>query len=82
RGAALSAPRLVRAGAEAADDAPALFRPEGTVVVTGAGALGALLARHLVTRHGVQHLVLASRRGPAAEGMEELVAELAEQGAT
>ncbi|XDV63632.1 type I polyketide synthase [Streptomyces sp. R33] len=82
RGAALSAPRLVRAGAEVADDAPAVFRPEGTVLVTGAGALGELLARHLVTRHGVQHLVLASRRGLQAEGMKELVAELAEQGAT
>ncbi|MEV0416509.1 type I polyketide synthase, partial [Streptomyces sp. NPDC050448] len=81
RGAALFVPRLVRAGAEVADDAPAVFRPEGTVLVTGAGALGALLARHLVTRHGVQHLVLASRRGPQADGAQELVAELAEQGA-
>ncbi|WP_369777698.1 type I polyketide synthase [Streptomyces sp. R33] len=81
RGAALSAPRLVRAGAEAAQDAPAVFGPVGTVLVTGAGSLGALVARHLVSRHGVRNLVLASRRGLQAEGMEELVAELAEQGA-
>ncbi|KJY15984.1 hypothetical protein VR46_45420, partial [Streptomyces sp. NRRL S-444] len=76
----LSVPRLVRV-TEQAPDVPAVFGPEGTVLVTGAGALGALLARHVVTRQGVRHLVLASRRGPQAEGMEELVAELAQQGA-
>ena len=38
--------------------------PEGTVLITGGtGVLGRLLARHLVTRHGVRHLVLASRGG-------------------
>ncbi|MFD8294550.1 polyketide synthase dehydratase domain-containing protein, partial [Streptomyces lavendulae] len=52
-------PRLVRATpAEAAPDAP-LFDPEGTVLITGGtGTLGALLARHLVTHHGVRHLLL------------------------
>ena len=36
----------------------------GTVLVTGAtGALGGLVARHLVTTHGARHLLLASRRG-------------------
>ncbi|MEU7688652.1 type I polyketide synthase, partial [Streptomyces spectabilis] len=40
------------------------------------------MARHLVVRHGVRHLVLASRRGADAEGVAGLVAELAEQGAT
>ncbi|MEV0531645.1 type I polyketide synthase [Kitasatospora sp. NPDC050463] len=80
RGAVLSAPRLVRA--VAADATGAAFDPEGTVLVTGGtGSLGALLARHLVTRHGVRHLVLTSRRGPAAAGAEELVAELRELGA-
>ncbi|MZD56552.1 beta-ketoacyl reductase, partial [Streptomyces sp. SID5606] len=38
-------------------------------------------ARHLVARHGVRRLVLASRRGPEAEGAAELVAELAGRGA-
>ncbi|WP_406366012.1 type I polyketide synthase [Streptomyces sp. NBC_01546] len=81
RAAALSVPRLVRAGGEV-PDAPAVFATEGTVLVTGGtGALGALVARHLVTRHGVRHLVLASRRGTDAEGVAELVAELTEQGA-
>nr|AXL05988.1 polyketide synthase [uncultured bacterium] len=78
RGATLSAPRLARA--ETAD-LPETFRPEGTVLVSGAGSLGALVARHLVSRHGVRSLVLASRRGVAAEGMAELVAELTEHGA-
>uniref|UniRef100_UPI000479EFFA type I polyketide synthase n=1 Tax=Actinomadura rifamycini TaxID=31962 RepID=UPI000479EFFA len=38
-------------------------------------------ARHLVARHGVRHLLLASRRGPDADGVDALVAELADQGA-
>jgi rifamycin polyketide synthase module 9/10 len=78
RGTALSAPRLARAGAS---DSPAVFGPEGTVLVSGAGSLGALTARHLVSRHGVRRLVLASRRGWSADGIDVLVAELAGQGA-
>ncbi|MER7057076.1 type I polyketide synthase [Streptomyces sp. NPDC000351] len=81
RGTTLSVPRLVRAGAQ--DTGPSTaFGPQGTVLVSGAGSLGGLVARHLVTRHGVRRLVLASRRGPDAEGATELVTELAEQGAT
>jgi acyl transferase domain-containing protein/NADPH:quinone reductase-like Zn-dependent oxidoreductase/short-subunit dehydrogenase/acyl carrier protein len=58
------------------------FDPLGTVLVTGGtGALGALLARHLVSEHGVNHLLLASRRGPAAEGASQLEAELESLGA-
>ncbi|WP_284748673.1 type I polyketide synthase [Amycolatopsis sp. RTGN1] len=60
----------------------ASFGPEGTVLVTGGtGALGALVARHLATRYGVRHLLLASRRGPDADGAAELVADLVELGA-
>ncbi|MFF0741811.1 SDR family NAD(P)-dependent oxidoreductase [Streptomyces sp. NPDC004111] len=55
---------------------------DGTVLLTGAGVLGGLLARHLVAAHGARHLVLASRRGEDAPGAAELVAELAESGAT
>ncbi|WP_030950296.1 type I polyketide synthase, partial [Streptomyces sp. NRRL S-646] len=56
--------------------------PDGTVLVTGGtGGLGALVARHLVTEHGIRHLLLASRRGLEAPGAGELVAELAELGA-
>ncbi|MGR4885001.1 type I polyketide synthase, partial [Streptomyces sp. LARHCF249] len=81
RGTALSVPRLVRVTGEVPDDS-AVFGPEGTVLITGGtGTLGALVARHLVTRHGVRSLVLAGRQGPDAEGAQELVAELTEQGA-
>ncbi|RSN71057.1 type I polyketide synthase, partial [Actinomadura sp. WAC 06369] len=81
RGTALAAPRLARAADRAAGE-PAAFDPAGTVLVTGGtGSLGALVARHLVARHGVRRLVLAGRRGPDAEGARELVAELTEQGA-
>jgi acyl transferase domain-containing protein/acyl carrier protein len=53
----------------------------GTVLVTGGtGGLGALIAEHLVAAHGARHLVLASRRGPAAPGAPELVSRLAELG--
>ncbi|MFI0816153.1 SDR family NAD(P)-dependent oxidoreductase [Streptomyces sp. NPDC021098] len=52
------------------------------VLVTGAsGALGGLVARHLVTGHGVRRLLLTSRRGMAAPGATELVAELTGLGA-
>ncbi|QKV91028.1 SDR family NAD(P)-dependent oxidoreductase [Streptomyces sp. NA02950] len=57
--------------------------PEGTVLITGAtGTLGGLVARHLVTEHGIRHLLLLSRRGPAAKGISELRADIGELGAT
>ncbi|MEV6640631.1 SDR family NAD(P)-dependent oxidoreductase [Amycolatopsis sp. NPDC051371] len=60
---------------------PAPLDPEGTVLITGGtGGLGRLLARHLAGS-GAGHLLLASRRGPAAEGVEELRAELSSLGA-
>ncbi|MFC5184934.1 type I polyketide synthase [Actinomadura harenae] len=63
-------------------DRPERAFGDGTVLISGAtGALGALTARHLVTAHGVRDLLLVSRRGPAADGMRELVAELAGLGA-
>ncbi|WP_431937522.1 MDR/SDR family oxidoreductase, partial [Micromonospora sp. RP3T] len=61
---------------------PAGLDSRGTVVVTGGtGVLGGLVARHLVTTHGVRHLVLLSRQGPAAAGAAELVGELTGLGA-
>jgi NADPH:quinone reductase-like Zn-dependent oxidoreductase/thioesterase domain-containing protein/acyl carrier protein len=60
---------------------PAPLDPEGTVLVTGGtGGLGGLVARHLTKAHGVRHLVLASRRGPDADGAAELTAELEDLG--
>ncbi|MEU0744440.1 SDR family NAD(P)-dependent oxidoreductase [Streptomyces sp. NPDC006134] len=61
---------------------PAPLDPDGTVLVTGGtGTLARLLARHLVTRHGVRHLLLLGRRGPAAPGAARFEAELGELGA-
>ncbi|MFJ6296247.1 SDR family NAD(P)-dependent oxidoreductase [Streptomyces griseoviridis] len=61
---------------------PRAWDPEGTVLITGgAGVLGSLLARHLVTRHGMRHLVLTGRRGPDTPGAPELAAELRDLGA-
>ncbi|MFH8371796.1 SDR family NAD(P)-dependent oxidoreductase [Streptomyces sp. NPDC018031] len=57
--------------------------PDGTVLITGGtGTLGGLVARHLVARHGVRHLLLAGRRGAAAPGATALRDELAGLGAT
>ncbi|KAB1108678.1 SDR family NAD(P)-dependent oxidoreductase, partial [Micromonospora aurantiaca] len=60
----------------AAPPAGAGWRPAGTVLVTGGtGALGRHVARWLLA-NGAAEVVLASRRGPAAPGAAELVAEL------
>ncbi|WP_329061791.1 type I polyketide synthase [Streptomyces sp. NBC_01429] len=54
----------------------------GSVLITGGtGALGRLVARHLVTEHGVTELLLLSRRGPEAPGASALTGELAALGA-
>ncbi|MER6961948.1 SDR family NAD(P)-dependent oxidoreductase, partial [Streptomyces sp. NPDC000618] len=56
---------------------------DGTVLITGGtGTLGRLIARHLVSRHGVRSLVLLSRRGQDAPGVSELTQELAGLGAS
>ncbi|MDI5967339.1 SDR family NAD(P)-dependent oxidoreductase [Streptomyces sp. SL54] len=61
---------------------PRRLDPRGTVLVTGGtGALGSLVARHLVTAYGIKQLVLLSRSGLEAPGAAELVAELSELGA-
>ncbi|MFE1979517.1 type I polyketide synthase, partial [Streptomyces hygroscopicus] len=53
----------------------------GSVLVTGGtGALGAQVARWLVA-NGAEHVVLTSRRGPAAPGAAELRDELVASGA-
>ncbi|WP_432843846.1 SDR family NAD(P)-dependent oxidoreductase [Dactylosporangium sp. CA-092794] len=54
----------------------------GTVLITGGtGGLAAPVARHLVTRHGVRHLLLAGRRGPDAPGAAALAEQLTGLGA-
>ncbi|MCK2244831.1 MULTISPECIES: type I polyketide synthase [unclassified Crossiella] len=75
----LRVPRLIRVRPSTAGRT---WDPDGTVLITGGtGVLGGLLARHLVTRHGVRRLLLTSRRGPAAPGAAELQAELTTLGA-
>ncbi|MDG4794567.1 type I polyketide synthase [Micromonospora sp. WMMD1082] len=80
RAGALSTPRLLRDSA-GTGTGPALD-PEGTVLVTGGtGTVGAVVAAHLVRQHGVRRLLLASRRGAAAPGAAEVVADLTALGA-
>src|SRR5262249_43422320 len=75
--------RLVRVSPQPPASMSASWRPGGTVLIPGGtGTLGGLVARHLVPRHGVRHLLLTSRRGPAASGAGALVEELAALGAT
>ncbi|GAB3823362.1 hypothetical protein GCM10027610_000190 [Dactylosporangium cerinum] len=78
RAGAVLVPRLARATVAA----PTPRDLPGTVLITGGtGVLAGLLAEHLVRTHGVRHLILTSRRGPAAPGAADLVARLAELGA-
>jgi acyl transferase domain-containing protein/acyl carrier protein len=80
RAGELLAPRLTRA--QVPEPGPEPIDPQRTVLITGAtGALGALLARHLVAEHGARQLLLVSRSGPEAGGAAELQAELESLGA-
>ena len=81
RGAAVRRPRLARVPPPPAEPAPARpWDPGGTVLISGGGALGGLLARHLAGTRGVRNLLLASRRGPAAEETRQLAVDLAAAG--
>ncbi|MFD5174269.1 type I polyketide synthase [Nocardia sp. NPDC058379] len=78
-GAGLGAPG---ANAAVTDSTDVAGFGDGTVLITGGtGGLGGVIARHLVAGYGVRSLLLVSRRGPRAEGVDTLVAELAESGA-
>ncbi|MGZ2355087.1 type I polyketide synthase, partial [Streptomyces sp. 372A] len=82
RDGAVLAPRLVAARRPESDDRPTPIDPDGTVLITGGtSGLGAAFARHLAAEHGARRLLLVSRRGPAAAGVDELVADLAGYGA-
>ncbi|GAA0440348.1 hypothetical protein Acor_12850 [Acrocarpospora corrugata] len=77
RDGAILVPRLARRPIQA----PAELG-SGTVLITGGtGALGALVARRLVERHGVRDLLLVSRRGLDAPGAGRLVSHLGSYGA-
>lgn len=54
----------------------------GTVLITGGtGMAGAALARHVVSRYRVPHVLLTSRSGLEAHGVPELVRQLQDAGA-
>ncbi|MFF3209009.1 SDR family NAD(P)-dependent oxidoreductase, partial [Streptomyces sp. NPDC002962] len=80
RGSGVFVRRLVRAPL---DDRTTTrqWSPTGTALVTGGtGGLGAHVARWLAAQ-GAEHVVLTSRRGPEAEGADELRSQLEESGA-
>ncbi|MET8748270.1 type I polyketide synthase, partial [Streptomyces sp. NPDC004728] len=74
--------RLVRVGRRRGETGAPVRATGGTVLVTGGtGALGGHVARWCAAQ-GFERVLLAGRRGPAAEGVAELVAELAGLGVT
>ncbi|WP_329340037.1 SDR family NAD(P)-dependent oxidoreductase [Streptomyces sp. NBC_00663] len=78
RAAGVFGRRVVRAGSGAGGGS---WRVSGTVLVTGGtGGVGRHVARWLAGA-GAEHVLLVSRRGPAAGGVEELRAEIAGLGA-
>ncbi|WP_017627840.1 type I polyketide synthase, partial [Nocardiopsis chromatogenes] len=67
------APRLTRTGPAE----PVTWTNDDTVLITGGtGTLGAHLARHLITEHGVGSVVLVGRRGVAPESLADLDAHI------
>ncbi|MDR7304718.1 acyl transferase domain-containing protein [Haloactinomyces albus] len=81
RGGILAALRLLPVD-RAEEPAAPTWNTHGTVLITGGtGGLARVLAHHLIAEHGIRHLALVSRSGPAASGAAELVAELEAAGA-
>ncbi len=62
-------------------DAPGVLAGGTALITGGTGMAGSVLARHLVDRYGVAHVMLVSRSGERADGVAELVAELRDAGA-
>ncbi|MFF8966181.1 HAD-IIIC family phosphatase [Streptomyces globisporus] len=81
RGGTMYIPALRRRPTAPADEGTGADLGRGTVLITGGtSGLGAEVARH-AARNGARHLLLLSRRGPAAEGVEALREELTAAGA-
>ncbi|MEU1779233.1 SDR family NAD(P)-dependent oxidoreductase [Streptomyces abikoensis] len=81
RGGKVLLPRLQRLLAPEYKPKRPEWKPDGTVLITGTGALGAVFARHLVAEHGISRVLLASRGGAATEGLTEVVTDLQSLGA-
>ncbi len=79
RQGSVRAPRLARLSLEDRDERA--FDCAGTVLITGGtGGLGALMAHHLAAEHGAKRLLLVSRSGSQATGVEALCDSLSELG--
>ncbi|MBI0292991.1 acyltransferase domain-containing protein [Streptomyces sp. PRKS01-29] len=74
-------PRLARSLPAGDAPGPEVFGTGAVLVTGGTGALGGVVARHLVARHGVKKLVLLSRRGTETDGAAEVRAGLEAAGA-
>ena len=84
RGGEVLVPRVINAAVTTAavSGRESVFDGEGTTLIAGGtGAMGGLIAKHLVSEHGVRSLILASRRGLDVEGAQRLCDELVELGA-
>jgi acyl transferase domain-containing protein/NAD(P)-dependent dehydrogenase (short-subunit alcohol dehydrogenase family)/acyl carrier protein len=74
-------PQLARVPSTTDRLQPGWHRNHTVLITGGTGELGSRLAQHLVDMHGVQRLVLLSRRGLAAPNAEQLRVELSAAGA-
>ncbi|KAA9377822.1 SDR family NAD(P)-dependent oxidoreductase, partial [Microbispora cellulosiformans] len=84
RDATLLTPRLIAHDTQhkAEEVQPRGWDPDGTVLITGGlTGIGALLARHLATTHGIGHLHLTGRRGHHTPGADTLIRDLTTAGA-
>ncbi|MET8779445.1 type I polyketide synthase [Nocardia sp. NPDC004654] len=80
RNGELLTPRLLRTNTRL--DERIYLDSNGTVLITGGtGALGAVVARHLVANYNARHLLLISRRGADAPNTDRLVEDLTALGA-
>lgn len=75
-------PRLSKVAWAATQTVSSTLDIGGTVLITGGtGGLGALLGRHIIHKHGAQHLLLVSRTGRDAPGADQLYNDLRQAGA-
>ncbi|KAA9373068.1 SDR family NAD(P)-dependent oxidoreductase, partial [Microbispora cellulosiformans] len=84
RDGTLLTPRLIAHTTQhkAEEVQPRGWDPDGTVLITGGlTGIGALLARHLATTHGIRHLHLTGRRGHHTPGADTLIRDLTTAGA-
>ncbi|WP_238432044.1 type I polyketide synthase [Streptomyces cavernae] len=82
RAGSVLVPRLAAVPASVPEPGAGGLGGDGTVLVTGGtGALGGLLTRHLVERHGVRRLLLTNRGGPDEPRAAALATELRALGA-